>query len=435
MAEWHPDPLGRHQERAHDGVRWTDQVRDYGIVNRDAADLRTLNATVVPAPAPSPAAAVAASPAGSVVGAVPTDFSAPFTAAVPRVMTFESIPGGTGVPMESAVGPTGAVSVDSPPQRTAILTFIGSCTALVAVALLAQHDMVNGLRYGDRWWAVSESWGLSWDSRWRHTAPLVLAVAFGVAGYVSFGRIARSPVAKVKTSLAAMVAPVALFVAKLAFFLWGPRDRRWWSFYGTDLVEQAAFLLLMVAVAAVLAAGVAWKGPHRWLYVRAGLAQAGALALGIAAPGVMIAHGVLRKVPALAIPVVNLGPPIVATAFLLAWLARGPRVRVAPAASLASLPAGVVAVRPTGYPAGGDGFVYPTNGFAIASLILGIFGGTMLSLTFGFVALSQIKATGRRQPGRGLALAGIILSVAWILALLVLVIVVAAASNEPSYGY
>jgi hypothetical protein len=55
-----------------------------------------------------------------------------------------------------------------------------------------------------------------------------------------------------------------------------------------------------------------------------------------------------------------------------------------------------------------------TNGFAIASLVLGILWlswiGSVLALVFGYLARSQISRT--REGGAGLALAGIILG--WI---------------------
>ncbi|NUR30253.1 MAG: DUF4190 domain-containing protein [Catenulispora sp.] len=54
-----------------------------------------------------------------------------------------------------------------------------------------------------------------------------------------------------------------------------------------------------------------------------------------------------------------------------------------------------------------------TNGFAIASLIFGILGGVLFSVIFGFVALSQIPK--RNQNGRGMAIAGLVLSLAWVL--------------------
>ena len=56
-----------------------------------------------------------------------------------------------------------------------------------------------------------------------------------------------------------------------------------------------------------------------------------------------------------------------------------------------------------------------TNGFAIASLIFGIIGGALLGFIFGFIALSQTKRTG--QGGRGLAIAGLILSAMWTIGL------------------
>jgi hypothetical protein len=57
------------------------------------------------------------------------------------------------------------------------------------------------------------------------------------------------------------------------------------------------------------------------------------------------------------------------------------------------------------------------NGFAVASLILGICGGVLLSAIFGIVALVQIKRIGGR--GRGMAIAGIVLSGVWLLAIVV----------------
>lgn len=53
-----------------------------------------------------------------------------------------------------------------------------------------------------------------------------------------------------------------------------------------------------------------------------------------------------------------------------------------------------------------------TNGWAIAAFVLGILGGTILSVIFAIVALFQIR--GRHQRGRGLAIAALVISVAWI---------------------
>lgn len=57
-----------------------------------------------------------------------------------------------------------------------------------------------------------------------------------------------------------------------------------------------------------------------------------------------------------------------------------------------------------------------TNGFGVASLVLGILWifwlGSALALVFGYIALGQIKKSGNRQGGKGLAIAGIVLG--WI---------------------
>lgn len=57
-----------------------------------------------------------------------------------------------------------------------------------------------------------------------------------------------------------------------------------------------------------------------------------------------------------------------------------------------------------------------TNGFAVASLVLGILWifwlGSVLALIFGYIAMGQIKKTSGRQGGKGLAIAGIVLG--WI---------------------
>lgn len=55
-----------------------------------------------------------------------------------------------------------------------------------------------------------------------------------------------------------------------------------------------------------------------------------------------------------------------------------------------------------------------TNGFAVAALVFGILGGSVLSITFGFVALSQVRRSGGLQRGRGMAIAGIVLGFVWL---------------------
>lgn len=63
-----------------------------------------------------------------------------------------------------------------------------------------------------------------------------------------------------------------------------------------------------------------------------------------------------------------------------------------------------------------------TSGWAVASLVLGILGGVVWGTICGVVALRKIRDTG--QKGRGMAIAGIILSGLWIV---VVVVVVAVA--------
>jgi hypothetical protein len=94
-----------------------------------------------------------------------------------------------------------------------------------------------------------------------------------------------------------------------------------------------------------------------------------------------------------------------------------------------------------GYPVGYYAPSAGTNGMAIASLILGICGffciTPFLGIGFGIAALSRIGKTG--QSGKGMAIAGIILSGLWIL-LLVLVLatggfhIAIGSSNPPSVG-
>ncbi|MBA0124303.1 DUF4190 domain-containing protein [Haloechinothrix sp. YIM 98757] len=54
-----------------------------------------------------------------------------------------------------------------------------------------------------------------------------------------------------------------------------------------------------------------------------------------------------------------------------------------------------------------------TNGFAVASLVLGIVWfwgvGSILALVFGYVALSQIDRSAGAEGGRGMAIAGVVL--------------------------
>jgi hypothetical protein len=90
-------------------------------------------------------------------------------------------------------------------------------------------------------------------------------------------------------------------------------------------------------------------------------------------------------------------------------------------------------VVPQGYPAYPPA-VQTTNGFSIASLVLGIvwvFGvGAILAVIFGFVARKQIRESGGRQGGSGMALAGIILGFVGIAGLILWIVFVVAVLNN-----
>jgi DNA-directed RNA polymerase specialized sigma24 family protein len=82
----------------------------------------------------------------------------------------------------------------------------------------------------------------------------------------------------------------------------------------------------------------------------------------------------------------------------------------------------------------------PTNGLAIASMVLGILWlsglGALLALILGNVALSQIKRRG--EGGRGMAITGVVLGWVGLVLLLVIVILVVVAQNAAgpaSFGY
>jgi hypothetical protein len=75
-----------------------------------------------------------------------------------------------------------------------------------------------------------------------------------------------------------------------------------------------------------------------------------------------------------------------------------------------------------------------TNGFSIASMVLGIvwvFGlGSILAVIFGFVGRKQIRASGGRQTGGGMALAGIILGFVGVAFLVLWIVLVAAVTTH-----
>jgi hypothetical protein len=71
--------------------------------------------------------------------------------------------------------------------------------------------------------------------------------------------------------------------------------------------------------------------------------------------------------------------------------------------------------------------VATTNGLAVASLIAGFFWlgwlGSFLAVIFGHVALNQIKASGGREQGTGLAISGLVLGYMGVATLLLVVLV------------
>lgn len=74
-----------------------------------------------------------------------------------------------------------------------------------------------------------------------------------------------------------------------------------------------------------------------------------------------------------------------------------------------------------------------TNGFAIASLVLAVPAFSLpLSIAFGIIALRQIRVFG--NPGRGLAIAGLSISGAWLAVLLIgLAVASPSASSDPLF--
>jgi hypothetical protein len=65
-----------------------------------------------------------------------------------------------------------------------------------------------------------------------------------------------------------------------------------------------------------------------------------------------------------------------------------------------------------------------TNGFAIAALILGIFGISILAIIFGVIANGRIARSLGREKGKGLATAGIVLGCVWFVGALLLAIAI-----------
>jgi Domain of unknown function (DUF4190) len=89
---------------------------------------------------------------------------------------------------------------------------------------------------------------------------------------------------------------------------------------------------------------------------------------------------------------------------------------------------------PYGYAYGGPAKAGRVNGYAIASLVLGLAGFMLvtlvLSVIFGIVALVGIRKTAER--GKGLAIAGLAASGVWLLLFVIIVIGAASSPNSSS---
>jgi hypothetical protein len=71
-----------------------------------------------------------------------------------------------------------------------------------------------------------------------------------------------------------------------------------------------------------------------------------------------------------------------------------------------------------------------TNGFAIASFVLGLLGGALLSVIFGIVALNKLRD--RPQRGKGMAIAGLCLSAVWVAGIASVLVVKAETAAQRS---
>lgn len=79
-----------------------------------------------------------------------------------------------------------------------------------------------------------------------------------------------------------------------------------------------------------------------------------------------------------------------------------------------------------------------TNGFAIASLVLGIvwiYGvGSILALIFGYIAKGSIDRSNGRETGRGMAIAGIVLGWIGVAGVILLIILAAVVLNNNDFS-
>jgi uncharacterized membrane protein YvbJ len=76
-----------------------------------------------------------------------------------------------------------------------------------------------------------------------------------------------------------------------------------------------------------------------------------------------------------------------------------------------------------------QGTAQRTSGFAIASLVLGILGISILAIIFGAIAINQ---TGKdpNLSGRGMAIAGLVLGIVWVAIIFIFVIAIIGAASS-----
>jgi len=74
-----------------------------------------------------------------------------------------------------------------------------------------------------------------------------------------------------------------------------------------------------------------------------------------------------------------------------------------------------------------------TSGMAIASLVCGILGFSVIAITLGFIARNQIANSMGREKGEGMATTGIVLGFLWIgITVLIFIAILAAANSYPN---
>jgi hypothetical protein len=106
--------------------------------------------------------------------------------------------------------------------------------------------------------------------------------------------------------------------------------------------------------------------------------------------------------------------------------ASAPSVAVTPA-PIASTPASSPAAPYTPTLRPGFARQHQTDGFAIAALVLGICGFSVFAIVFGVLSLAR-TGPGRKK-GRGMAVAGLVLGILWIVAVIILYAAIAAAAS------